>query len=235
MIKVELASFLGFYTLPQSKKFIRQRLVNYRFGLKRERLIKKFLKGARHVPFIRGVALAGSQALGLQRATSDIDLLIITDQKFMWLGRLFLTVYFQVLGIRRHDQKIANRFCLNHYLANPREVDVERNLYKAMEYTKLRSVVYPQIIAKFQLANLSWIKNFYPNVEFDSILEQPQSVLQKIWEVFLNNRVGKYFEKVVGSLQLRRIKQEKYIFVKDDELSFHPGSKHEQLLKGFYK
>lgn len=224
----------GFYTFADRKKLIGQRLGNYRFGIPRERLIKRFLGLTKHIPFVRAISLAGSQAMGLQRATSDIDLLIITDQKFMWLARTFLTVYLHIFGVRRHGKKIANRFCLNHYIAQPREVDAERNLYKAMEYSKLRPIVYSHVTRQFQIANDAWIKMFFPNMIFTPGPVGEQSIIQRSLEILFNHRLGLWLEKKIGQLQLNRIKQDKYIFVKEDELSFHPESKHEALLKGFF-
>lgn len=224
----------GFYCLPGREKIIRDRLVNYLNGVKREKLVKKFLIPARHVPFVRGIALAGSQALGQQKPNSDIDLLIITDPKFMWTARTLLSLWFQIFGVRRHGNKIANRFCLNHYLANPREVDAERNLYKAMEYTKLRPVVHAQGIYEFQEANEKWIKQFFPNVSFHAVAAPTTSGLQKFLENLLDNSLGHWIEKTLGAMQLKRIRQDQFVFVRDDELSFHPESKHESLLKGFF-
>lgn len=225
----------GFYFLLGQEQLVRRRLLNYHFAIKRERLIRRWLSHAKHIPFIRGISLAGSQALGLPRATSDIDLLIITDSHFMWLARIFLSVYFQVLGVRRHGNKIANRFCLNHYLATIREVDVEKNLYKAMEYTKLRPVVYPHTTMAFQQANQQWINVFFPNVVFEKTSTEKQSLAQKFLEKVFQNSAGKWLEHTLGNLQLSRIKQDKFIFVKADELSFHPESKHESLLKGLFE
>ncbi|MDQ3018887.1 MAG: nucleotidyltransferase domain-containing protein [bacterium] len=223
----------GHYALASRKHIIEARLRNYVHGIYRERLIERYLRLTKHIPFVRGIALAGSQALGQQRPTSDIDLFIITESRHMWLARTMFTVYFHVLGIRRYGKRIANRFCLNHYLANIREVDAERNLYKAMEYTKLRPVVYPQYITAFQQSNESWIKIFFPNVDFTSNVEVPQSLLQKWSEAIFGNRVGDWLEAKLAHLQLRRIKQSKFNFVREDELSFHPESKHEVLLKAF--
>lgn len=242
----KLVSKHGFYALAKEQTngaviinsgdtgLIDKRLQAYRYGLRREKLLRRYMSFTRHLPFVRGISLAGSQAFGLQRSTSDIDLLIITDSRFMWLARIFLSVYFQVLGVRRHGKKIINRFCLNHYIANTREVDAERNLYKAMEYTKLRPLVYPQTTQQFQKANEKWIKVFFPNVNFENGLYGSQSVMQMFLEILLNHRVGLWFEQKLGQIQLKRIKQDKFIFVKDDELSFHPESKHEVLLKGFF-
>ncbi len=230
----EIVMHDGFYTLPESARLVPLRLKNYLFGIKRERLIWRYLKFTAHIPFVRGISLAGSQALGLQRSTSDIDLLIITDPKHLWVARTLLTIYFHVFGVRRYGKKITNRFCLNHYLATIREVDAERNLYKAMEYTKLRPVVYPQATHAFQQANEQWIKLFFPNVSFPKKVNWPQTTLQKYLEKIFLNKFGAWFEQKLEHWQLGRIKQGKFIFVREDELSFHPESKHEKLLHGFF-
>ncbi len=224
----------GFYCLPEREKIIQDRLVNYLYGVKREKLVKKFLIPTRHIPFVRGIALAGSQALGQQKPDSDIDLLIITDSNYMWTARTLLSLWFQIFGVRRHGNKIANRFCLNHYLANSREVDAERNLYKAMEYTKLRPVVHASGIYSFQRANEAWIKQFFPNISFDQAALTNNTSMQQFFENFFTNSFGRWVERTLGNMQLKRIKQDQFVFVREDELSFHPGSKHESLLKGFF-
>jgi hypothetical protein len=119
-------------------------------------------------------------------------------------------------------------------LANPREDDNERNLYKAMEYTKLRPVVYAQGIQKFQKANQGWIRQFFPNVLFAAPALQRKTQLQKFLERLLHNALGAWFEKQLGAWQQKRIRQDQFVFVRDDELSFHPESQHEALLKGFF-
>lgn len=225
----------GFYSLPGKENIIDVRVDNYLHGLKRERLIQRYLTPTKYIPFVRGIALAGSQALGQQRATSDIDLLIITDPKRMWTARTLLSAWFHILGVRRYGKKIANRFCLNHYLANPREVDAERNLYKAMEYIKLRAVGDgANIIRKFQRANIDWIRQFFPNTIFPVIAKRQQSVFQAAVENIFNNRIGDWLEHSLGNWQKKRIRQDQYVFVRKDELSFHPASKHEALLDGFF-
>ncbi len=228
----------GHYCLPNREKIIYDRLRNYLNGIKRERLVRRFLKPTKHLPFVRGIALAGSQAMGQQRPTSDIDLLIITDTNHMWIARTFLSAWFQLFGVRRHGNKIANRFCLNHYLANPREVDAERNLYKAMEYIKLRPVVGARRIAKFQRSNEKWIRQFFPNVAFPkvnaTIPRHEYSSIQNFLESILNNAVGSWLERQLGNWQKKRIRQDQFVFVREDELSFHPDSKHEALLNSFF-
>jgi predicted nucleotidyltransferase len=231
----EVESFRGFYYLKGRKKIVEERLQNYLYGIKRERLITKFIGGLKHIPFVRGVALAGSQAMGQQRKNSDIDLLIITDPNFLWLARFFVSAYFQISGKRRHGKIIANRFCLNHYLSKPKEVDQEKNLYKAMEYAKLRPLLYPQVITEFQNNNSKWIKMFFPNVEIQNSPVEPQTSIQRALEFLFSNRFGFWLEKILKKWGQKRIKQGEYVFVTEEELSFHPDSKHGQLLDSFFK
>lgn len=230
----EIVELNGFYCLPNHEVLIAKRLRNYKYGLLRERRIRRYIRGARNVPFVRGIALAGSQAMGMPRSTSDIDLLVITDPNHMWTARVFLSVYFQLLGMRRHGNKVKNRFCLNHYVASIREMDRQRNLYTAMEYAKLRPLVYAPVMRAFQQANLKWINAFFPNVSIQQNEEDYQSEIQRFLEAIIRPLAGKWLENLLGSLQRGRIKEDKLVFVKNDELSFHPGGKHINLLQNFF-
>ncbi len=225
----------GFYFLPHQHNLVAERIKNIFNGLVREKRIRRFIKVVAHIPFVRGVSLGGSQALGQQRPTSDIDLLVITHTRFMWLCRTLMSVYFQILGMRRHGNKIANRFCLNHYFSNIREVDAERNLYKAMEYTRLRPLIYPEILNLFQTKNQDWINVFMPNFRPHNYRAHKQSLVQKFLELLLNNRFGLWLEDKLKAWQSARIRQDQFVFIRTDELSFHPESKHEQLLAKFFE
>ena len=225
----------GFYCLKGREDIIRLRLRNYLNGIKREKKIRKHIKFLRHLPFIRGIALAGSQAMGEQKPDSDIDLLVITENKYLWLTRTLITTYFQFLGARRHGEKISNRFCLNHYLVGPKTMNELRNLYTAWEYAKLRPLVYYQATAQFQSANADWIRAFFPNFMPEEILPESQSGAQRLFEGLLKNKFGLFLEEKLKNWQLPKIRQEKFIVVQPDELSFHPNSKQQLLLDRFFE
>ncbi len=230
----QVGNYLGFYHLVGRKHIAENRLQNYFFGIGREKLIRKYIGGLRYLPFVRGVALAGSQAMGQQKANSDIDLLIITDPKFMWLARTAVTGYFQVFGQRRHGQNIANRFCLNHYLAGPKPIRQLKNLYTAVEYLKLRPLVYGRVVREFQ-DNNHWIKSFLPNGGFLYAEADRQTAVQKKLEEFFGGKFGPWLEQKLKNWQLPKIRREKFIVVEEDELSFHPSSKQQSLLSDFLK
>ncbi len=250
----------GFYCLAGRASIIDRRLANYLYGIRRERRIKKYIGGLRYLPFVRGAALAGSQAMGQQKQTSDIDLLIIVDPQYLWLARTAVTAYFQILGKRRHGKRVADRFCLNHYFAGVKNVNELRNLYTAWEYAKLRPLVYSPTIIDYQQKNAGWIREFFPNFEPFSGYQRPgpgyaapayagrpffekegkfrggadAAVVQKISERLLSGGFGRRLEQKLKSWQLPNIRQEEFILVREDELSFHPQSKQKELLEKFF-
>jgi predicted nucleotidyltransferase len=224
----------GFYFLTGRNSISDARLQNYIYGLEREKQIRVWGAGLRFVPFVRGVAIAGSQAMGQQKQKSDIDLLIITDKKYMWLARTFVTAYFQVLGKRRHGKQVVNRFCLNHYMSHPKKITNLRNLYTASEYVKLRPIFGSAVISEFQKNNESWIRLFFPQSHFVVSNDEKKSGIQARLEQVLDAVFGLWLNAISRKIQLPRIRQEFSDFAEEDELSFHPDSKQESLLKSFF-
>lgn len=232
--KNEVQNHNGYYVLTGRTDLVVTRLHNYAFGIAREKLIRIYSPVLQFIPFVRGVALGGSQAMGLPKSSSDLDLFIVTDPNFLWLTRTLVTGYFQICGVRRYGDFIANRFCLNHYIAAPREVREYKNLYTAAEYAKLRPLAFASTVRRYQYNNIGWIRQLFPNVEFIKLPPDEQPILQKFFELLFDNFLGRWMEQKLKSLQLPRIRQtEKFIVVKDDELSFHPQSKQQQLLRQF--
>lgn len=224
---------LGYYALAGKKDIIQKRWRGYYYGAVRENLIRKFCARLFLLPFVRGVALAGSQALGPQRQDSDIDLLIITDPKFMWTARTIITGYFHFFGVRRYGKKIANRFCLNHYLATVDSLDQGRNLYTAMEYAKLRPLLGDGIVEEFQMNNANWIKAFFPH-SLPLVSQQKKNRHRSLLENAMVNMGTGRLEKMLKNILRRRINLDTFVVVRDEELSFHPDSKQGALLNKFF-
>jgi hypothetical protein len=225
----------GFYYLKGREEIVGLRLKNHLYGLARERRVSKWAGFLRYIPFVRGAALGGSQTLGQQKPTSDIDLFIVTDPRYLWLARTLVTVYFQVIGLRRHGKLIANRFCLNHYVSGPKALGELRNLYSGMEYARHRAIIYPQGMYAFHQNNLWWMRLMFPNLYFVDESIERQAGAQKFLEKLLAGRLGDRLETWLKNWRLPKIKKQQFIIVEDDELSFHPHSKQQALLQGFFE
>lgn len=226
----------GFYCLPGRQELIRNRLNDYQYSLFRQRRIDTYLYWVKYLPFVRGVGIGGSQALGQTNPWSDIDLLIITDEKYMWLARGIITVFFQLFGVRRHGQYIANRFCLNHYLAGPKFLTADKNIYTAFEYARVSPVVYQGVLREFQSANLIWMSTAYPNLVYYTFPDQIeiQNPWQGLFEKILDKTVAGFLNSRLARYQISRIKKTDCILVEYDELSFHHPGKQKQLIADFY-
>ena len=234
-LSLEVEEQRGFYCLRDRTEIITQQVENASYRLKRERLVRKFVPNLRFVPFVRGVGVGGSQTLGHPKKESDIDLLIILDNKFFWLGRLLVTGYFQMTTRRRHGRFIANRFCLNHYLAGPIELIQERDPYNAMEYLRLRPEVYGHNITEFVRRNESWIRQFFPQAIIQEGTKQNQSRLQQGLETLFRNFLGRKLNTWLGRWQMRRIRRGEPAVATESELSFHSKSRKFEFLAKFFQ
>lgn len=77
----------------------------------------RYCKPLRFLPGIRLVAICNSLSMYATDKGSDIDLFIVTKTGRLWLVRLLVTAYFQLLGVRRHGKKVAERFCLSFFVS----------------------------------------------------------------------------------------------------------------------
>lgn len=76
---------------------------------------QKYMRYMTWMPGLRMVAVCNSLSMYASDDDSDIDLFIVSDPGRMWLTRICFTVVFQLLGVRRHGNKVANRFCLSFF------------------------------------------------------------------------------------------------------------------------
>ena len=63
---------------------------------------------------------------------SDIDLFIETAPGMLWTGRVMTTLFFSLLGVRRHGKYVKGRFCLSFFAvenADLGKVAVENDAY----------------------------------------------------------------------------------------------------------
>ena len=227
------ASIEGFYCLNGRTNIIHQRLRNNYYSMPRFRRIRKYLPMARFLPFIRAIALSGSEALSTDKAGSDIDVLVLTDANRIWTARFFITALFHILGVRRHGNKISNRICLNHYIAGIKQLDQDKNLYTAVEYATLIPVFGAGHVREFQEINKEWICEYLQNFEVGKWSATRQPFIQKLFNIILIGKLGNILESILGTIQRRRIIIQNNILVEADELSFHPGHKKQSILAEF--
>ncbi len=224
----------GLYALRVAEASITQRTGRYAKALGLMRRAKRFASGLRHLPFVRAAAISGSSAQLNARENSDIDLFIIVEPGRMFLARLFVSGYFQILGLRRHGARVAGRFCLNHYVAGAAYLPGDHTIYTALLYSSLLPVFGARQVAEFWRANQDWINDLFVQPDLPQSEAFPHtwasgSLLQRLLELLLLP-LASFIEFFAKKIQTDRIRQSEYVIISQSELAFHPDSKGQRIL-----
>jgi len=172
----------GFYFLPNSvrvRRITKSEPASYGSKLvalrqKRELISQRKLQRARFycrflrlVPWVTAVFATGSVAAGNAKEQADLDILIVTSPRRLWLSRLFVFLILIALGAKRKrglgpdpDKVCPNMFFTSAGLSLPKS---ERNLYTAHEIVQTRLLWERAPIYHQFLAENRWVKEVFPN------------------------------------------------------------------------
>jgi len=195
------------------------------------------------VPFVCMVGVLGSLSLQSSTKKSDIDLLIITRKKRIFVVRFFLILLLDLFFVRRKKNKIAGRICLNNFIAENHLTFPFPSLYNAHSFSNLIPIIdRGNYYFKFKKEN-DWVFNylyFWQKKDPPFHIQKP-SKIALILEKFLGGKLGDFLEKKVKKIQIKR-KKNNYPFgvkvgrviLKDTLIELHPNSK-EGIIEKKYK
>ena len=109
-----LAQKNGFYFLRGQNEIIEHRRQFAILAEKKMRRARLALKLWRFVPGLKGAAVCNNF---YYHQESDVDLLVITDKKSLWLTRFLVTIITHFAGLRMDRKKIANQVCLSFFIS----------------------------------------------------------------------------------------------------------------------
>ncbi len=223
--------FLPFPETLSSKKII----------LEKQRLAQKTANFLKIFPWIKLVAATGSLGAENISPNDDIDLLILTQSKRLWLTRLVvqstLLIFGRFLGIclrRPNDSLVKDKICLNLFLTTdslkiPRE---SRNLFVAYELMLLKPLFdkgnfYYALIAK----NKFWLKKYLVNWFKDNRRQDIKGQLEFNDSFFLNilEAIAFWIQKKYMSQRKTREK------IAKNFAFFHPINKGKRYLRLYKK
>lgn len=221
----------GYYCLPGREVLVETRWQRY---LLAESKFSKALRVARLlrlVPNVRLMAVCNNLAFSNARKESDIDLLIVTSPGRIWISRLLVTVLVQLLGLRRHGKKIADRCCLSFYVTAD-AADV-KPLALAPEdpylcyWLAMLAIVYvrPGAADAFWQAN-AWVRDVMPNFR-PRVMNQRRTV-RSLSRAMWSWRAGEWLNGVAKKIQLAKMaRRERHrqrgigVVISDRMLKFH--------------
>jgi len=208
-----------------------------------QKLIDQYLPYLRFIPGVQAVAVCNSHSLETDNNTSDIDLFIVLKKQLFFTGRLLISLYFQLLKLRRHDEYVKNRFCLSFFISddhlNLKSILLNHDIYFYFWFRTLQWYIIPESFSNWQQKwwnkNHSWLK-FKPKQLFMKPTWQkrskPSPLLQKLLELT---------EPINKKLQLKRAQSKNIelgeprgVIIKPGLLKFHVVDKRPEINKKFW-
>jgi len=198
---------------------------------KQWKIIKKYQFIFQLIPGLSAVFLCNTTSFRAVNDNSDIDLFIVTKDNQLWITRIFTTCFIHILGLRRYETKIKNRFCLSFFATetgafNLKDIQIENNSdpYLAI-WTSCLDCLYARkgFLKKFQKKN-EWIFSynlFFVNKSTPYTLNPISKIIGNILKLCgIEYLFKKIFLKRIYKKQ-KNIKNKQGLLISDIFLKFH--------------
>ena len=197
------------------------------------------------IPFVRGVFVGNSLAMGTANEKSDIDLLVVTEKNRMFFARALFSLWVHITGNRRHSSKIRGRFCLSFWLAEDNlsfdKIELNDDPYLYYWLVTLKPVFGSEVYRELKKTNKKFFEAF-PNRKDNyrkALIHENVSVSfwRGFWEKLLKiTMIALLCEAIMKKYQKRRAltkyhaKGDSYGVIIDDKiLKFHEKDTRKEI------
>jgi len=121
---------------------------------------------ARMLPWIAGLAITGSVAVGNATKDDDVDVMVITENNRLWLVRPIIILFSFLLGRRRSwNREEPNSWCFNLWLerGSMQMPLTSRSIYTAYEVCQARWLISKDNVKHEFFITNRWVWNYLPN------------------------------------------------------------------------
>lgn len=187
----------GFYFLKGRANLVEERIERNKVS---DQKLRKIIRGGsflRFIPFLEMIAVSGRVAMKNSVPKSDLDILIAFKKGHIFLGRFFTVLLLGILGERRHDDKIKDKICLNHFVSDEFEISV-KDIFSSHEYVFLIPLFNFEAYGKFMKKNEDWILRYRPN--FGNEVRGSREIVDTVF----SKNFRKIGEIVFGSMWLEK-------------------------------
>ncbi len=151
------------YKLRNHSKYVswRQRQKHTR---KLQKKYSKILRKLEKIPWIQLIAFSGSIAASNPTPGDDVDILIITTPRRLWLTRPLVDMYIKSWKLYPKNGDYKNKICPNIMLTTKKlEWDIkEQNVFTANEIARLTPILSRNNVYERFLAKNRWVNKFLP-------------------------------------------------------------------------
>lgn len=182
----------GFHFLRGREQLVTERIRSDKVSVCKLRRMRRLARWMQWLPFLRMIGATGSLSMKHSDQGSDWDMFVVLASGKIWMGRTILTGFLQLIGKRRHGNKVNDRACLNYFVTEDHLEIGTKDLYSAHEYRYLIPLVNFRLFQRFELQN-RWIRRYQPNFFpttlaplWNTELRARVSRIQAGWERFFN-------------------------------------------------
>jgi len=238
----------GYYCLKSSQGHVNTRKVRSTIADEYYKKLRRYLPLIRIIPFVKMVAVCNTLAFGCPTAKSDIDLFIVAKKNRLFIVRTLTTVLFHIMGVRRHGDKVAGRFCLSFFISDD-QMDLsslmkdQNDIYFLYWLRTLKPVYGEETFAKFLQAN-NWTEKYFANPHMSREFWKSGrlfTIIARIKEFFLWGFIGNFYENFLAKKHLKRhaqkaaeLGEESSVVVNRHILKYHNVDRRAEYREKFY-
>lgn len=199
---------------------------------------RKYLNFIKWIPGIKMIWVGNSISMNGRTSDSDIDLFIVTSPNRLWFVRILITLFFQILWVRKTASKHAGRFCLSFFASNKAldfsSFKIENDIYLYFRILYFKPILdFDDTYEKFIETNSSWA-DFS---EYKDIIEENKKGIKIIWKTIWDkckilDSIEKILKKIFLSRTLKtyeKLKKPFWVIISDDMLKFHDKDIREKV------
>lgn len=219
----------------------KQRLQRSKSLWKKARFVASIIQ---YTPYVKAIAVTGSLAMNNVKDTDDIDFLVLTEEKRLW-------IVFAVLGtLGRLTRRTL--LCPNYYLSIEHYPLKRNDLFTAREITQAKPLTGFSYYKDF-LKHNKWVSDYLPNFAHNSNwgaeipLRPIPKFLKSVVEKLLKGAMGDKLEEILKTVLKSRLHVHHNIFnspldeetlrnaLNEVEIRFHALAHRESILSEFQK
>jgi len=210
---------------------------------------KHIAKHLKQIPWIEMAAVTGSVAAFNAGEQSDIDLLVVTKPKRLWLTRLFLVLTLKILGVYWNAKKPTGTICPNILTTTDNLTwdSNKQNLYIANEVSLLYPIFFRHNCYFDFLKQNDWVKNYLPNFtcydrgeSHSTLVAGPRPAArdfpESLWDSPLLSHIVDLLELIAMKIQIHYMKNKKTTeVVSKNFIHFNTNDSSAVILRRFTK
>lgn len=195
---------------------------------------KKIAQKLSLIPSVLLIGVSGSVSHMSAKVEDDIDFFVVVENKTLWISRMLITIFLELLGVRRRraSHKVKNTICLNMIVERSGVVfsKQRQDIYTAYEIVRLVPLFERGNFYKEFLQKNRWVKDFLFNA---FTIENRFEILSKKTSV-PSGKFLSYFNGFAKVLQIWYMKPyRKKEIVSDTFLAFYPFDYRVHILREY--